>query len=522
MQPAVFSEGPTAHDEPWRGGAPAAAVAGVLGLVGLLSGWRGGDLPAQVFRADMFRRYGFTLWDNRWYGGHPTLDYSLLAPAIGSVIDPRVVGVLATVAAAWLFGLIVWRVWGPNSRLGALWFAVGTATNLAVGRVTFALGLAVALAAVAAIQRKHYSVAVVLALLSSLASPVAGLFVALAAAAWGITEREHRLAATSCAAAALAPIALSAALFPGVGSFPYNTGAVVRDLAVCVGFFFLVPRTYRVLRVGAVLYGATCLAAFAIATPLGANVSRLGQSVAGPILACVLWPARRKLLALIAVPLLLWQWLPAVDGIVHGNADPAAHRGYYAPVLDFLAHQSHATPGRIEVPPLYHHWESVYVGERYPLARGWERQLDIGYHGLFYRGHLDANAYRKWLADNAVEFVALPDGKLDHHSIAERALLQHGVPGLREVFHSARWRVWRVAGYRGFVDGPARLAEQHVDGFTLDVNGPGSILVRERYSPRWTIDGPGCVSKAPGGWTRLTGLRLGRVALTQSLRGSSC
>ena len=49
-------------------GAP--AVAGGLALLTVVVGWRGTDLAAQVFRADLFRRYGFVLWNSQWFGGH--------------------------------------------------------------------------------------------------------------------------------------------------------------------------------------------------------------------------------------------------------------------------------------------------------------------------------------------------------------------------------------------------------------------------------------------------------------------
>ena len=36
------------------------------------------------------------------------------------------------------------------------------------------------------------------------------------------------------------------------------------------------------------------------------------------------------------------------------------------------------TPVRVEVVPTEQHWESVYVARSDLLARGWDRQLDIG------------------------------------------------------------------------------------------------------------------------------------------------
>ena len=46
------------------------------------------------------------------------------------------------------------------------------------------------------------------------------------------------------------------------------------------------------------------------------------------------------------------------------------------------------------------------------IARGWERQLDRKLNPLFYEdenGGLDPEAYRHWLDDLAVGFVAVPD-----------------------------------------------------------------------------------------------------------------
>ena len=36
------------------------------------------DLAAAIFRADLFDREGFVLWNNDWYSGHYLLSYSCL------------------------------------------------------------------------------------------------------------------------------------------------------------------------------------------------------------------------------------------------------------------------------------------------------------------------------------------------------------------------------------------------------------------------------------------------------------
>ncbi len=79
------------------------------------------------------------------------------------------------------------------------------------------------------------------------------------------------------------------------------------------------------------------------------------------------------------------------------------------------------------------------------LARGWERQLDTRYAALFYGpAALTAPAYRAWLAENRVVYVALPDARLDYAGRAEGALVARGLPYLREVWRSPHWRLFRV------------------------------------------------------------------------------
>jgi len=68
-----------------------------------------GDLAAQLYRADLFARHGFVLWDGQWYGGHHMLDYSVLLPPLGALLGVRMVGALTAVASAVLFAGIVRR-----------------------------------------------------------------------------------------------------------------------------------------------------------------------------------------------------------------------------------------------------------------------------------------------------------------------------------------------------------------------------------------------------------------------------
>jgi len=144
---------------------------------------RTGDEAAAYFRAHLFQREGFALWDAQWYGGHNLPGYSILFPPLGAALGERVVGVLSSIAAAVLFERLLPERFGTGARVGAIAFAIGAVANLAAGRVTFALGVAVGLAALVALRRGHPLWAAGLAAATALASPVAGMFLALAAVA---------------------------------------------------------------------------------------------------------------------------------------------------------------------------------------------------------------------------------------------------------------------------------------------------------------------------------------------------
>ncbi len=83
-----------------------------------------------------------------------------------------------------LFGLIAQRVFSPaGARVAAGWFALGFGVGLLSGRVPYDLGFAIGLGSVLALLRDRPGLALVLAVLTSLASPVAGAFLALAGVA---------------------------------------------------------------------------------------------------------------------------------------------------------------------------------------------------------------------------------------------------------------------------------------------------------------------------------------------------
>jgi hypothetical protein len=487
--------------EPWL-------LAAALAVAYLLIDPPSADLAAQQYRAELFDRHGFVLWDNAWYGGHHMPGYSVLLPPLGAWLGVRVVGALSAVAAAWLFDRIAAEHFGERARLGTWWFAAATAVNLVTGRLTFALGCALGLAAVLAVTHRRDVLAALLAALTTLASPVAGLFLGLGAAAWWLTAT-RRAAAVSFGAAAVVPAVALTALFPEGGVEPFVASSFWPALFVLALILLALPGDERMLRGAVVLYALATIASFVLDTPMGGNVTRLGAVFAGPVLACLLWPRHTRALALLALPLLYWQWNAPVRDWTRADGDPSIEQRYYAPLLAQLRTRDVV---RVEIPFTRNHWEARWVARDVPLARGWERQLDVGRNELFYEGTLTPARYAAWLRDNAVSHVAVPDAALDDSAKAERALIDAGrVPGLREIWRGAHWRLYEVR------PAPDRTLRLRTDSFRVRLRG-GETLVRVRWSRWWRVtDGTATLRRGPRDWTLMRGS--GDVTVRARLHG---
>ena len=312
----------------------------------------------------------------------------------------------------------------------------------------------------------------------------------------------------------MGPAVALAIAFPEGGSFPFVGSSFWPALAAAVAVGLVIPRDARVVRIGVALYALAMVACFALATPMGGNVVRLGALFAGPVLAALVWRTNRRALALLALPLVYWQWVAPVDDFARADDDASVHERYYEGLLGFLGTRQ-GGPFRLEIPFTDNHSEARWVAPHVPLARGWERQLDIERNALFYDGRpLTASRYRRWLDDNAVRFVALADAPIDYSAAREAQLVRDGLPYLREVWHDAHWRVYEVARARPLAGGAARATALEPERVRLTADRAGPVDLRVRFTPYWRIAaGHGCVGQGPGGWTRLRVDRPGAVVL---------
>ena len=490
-----------------------AAVAGTV----ILTAWHGVDLPGQMYRQDLTRSFGFLVWDAWWYTGHYLVSYSVLSPLVAAVVGLPFSALAAAAISAWAFDRLLkshGSLYGPRRmQVASVLFALNTATPILIGQVTFLMGQAVGLLAVLAAYRRRKVLTVVLACMSTLFSPVAGLFVALALVAWIIAEPTDRGARGIAAAAAVAPMVASSMLFHEFGSQPFLGPALAVVLACCIGGLLFIPRQEKVLRWGCALYGLGAVATFIVPNPLGGNIVRLAGCVAAPLVITMVRYDRRKLASLGAGLLILWTWTPAVSGLVSSNGDPSRHEAYFTPLTTELERQPQ--PARVEVPFTKQHWEAAYVAPHVPLARGWERQTDRANNPIFYsREPLTAEGYKNWLSHNGVTWVALPNVPIDYSSVQEAALVRSGLPYLQLTWSNQNWTLWKVIGSPGLVDGPASLSMPAPDKLILQVSHASTLTVRVRYTSTWHVTvGAACLSASPQGWTRVQVSRPGRVEL---------
>ena len=336
-----------------------------------------------------------------------------------------------------------------------------------------------ALGAVVALDRDLPLAAAGLALLSALCSPVAALFAAVAAAGYALAAAlTHRRAA---------------------GRPPGRRPPLSRRWRRCWRWRWRSPRAEP-----SRLSCGTLLPVLVDLRRRAARRHRARRRRCAPGSPCTRWPCSRStsspprsaatspawarcwpprwrrccgggggplLLALCALPLLYVGWQAPVADVSALAGDPS-HERRLLPAAAALPRGPAGRP-RARLP----HRDPVHelpLGglprrpTSFPLARGWERQLDRADNPLFYGGRLTAARYERWLHDNAIRFVALPDAALDSSAGARRRSSEAGQPYLRLVMRSAHWRVYAVAHPTPIAQGSAALRAMGSDWVALE------------------------------------------------------
>ncbi len=441
---------------------------------------------------------------------HP-VSYSVVSPYLMSVLGVRTTMMIAGTLSAGLLTMVLIR-----SRVvrRPLWPALagvfGLFCNAASGRVTFGLGVLFALAATAVVfcwpyrwRYKRWAKALCAAPLAALAtasSPVAGLFVGLIAVALFLQRRRPGAYALGLAPSLV--VGLSAWLFPFSGTQPMSFGSASLPLLYAVLVFLLVPKRWKTVRITSAVYGLSVLLVWAVSSQIGSNITRLSMLFAGVVLLAALpfaAPRSRKWYAIVVAfaGFVTWIGYKSVDDVVH-TTPAASWARELAPLVNQLQ-VAGAEKGRVEVVPARSHREASALAPYVNLARGWNRQADMERNPLFYDDTLNSANYHEWLQRWAVHYVVLPKGEPDGDGgERERELVQRGMPYLKQIWGDANWRLFAVTDPTPLADPPATVERAEQGEWTIEVKGPGRVLIRIPYSP-WLglVDAEGKSVKSP-------------------------
>jgi hypothetical protein len=467
----------------------------------------GNDLAAHVYQRTVFLHNGFQLWNNFWYGGrYSFVTYSVLYYPLAAWFGIRALAVISIGIAALAFAILVCRQFGPLAKWSSRTFAVVWSLLVISAAFPFALGFALALLALVALQAGRRWLFGVLVVLTVAASPLAFLLFAifLAGIGLGMLERGKRLIAPAAILvfAAACQFLLMRAFADG-GHYPFSEFELACILTFCVLGALL---TWRVeyasaLRWFFVAYGVVSLATYAFTTPLGENIARV-RLAALPIAVLVLSLRRWRPLPVAALVLVLatiWNLGPHAWALSRSAREHQASGAlYWQPASRYL--HKHLTPSyRVEAVDTAGHWAAVYLPQNEVLY-----------------DNLTGATYLAWLRGLGVRYVLLTDAPTDYSAKKEALLIRDGRSGLIPVHNTRHITIYEVPNPQPIVtgQGPARMIRLGQTQMVLEVGSPGHYRVAVRYSPYWSaVNKAGCVSKGDDGMLRVDSQRRGRIVL---------
>jgi hypothetical protein len=500
-------------------------AAGTIAAVLLWAGPPGVDLAAHAYQRTLLAHDGFVLWNNFWYAGrYSFVTYSFIYYPLAVVFGIKALALATICAAALAFTLLVWREWGPVGRISSRTFAVVWSGIALSAAFPFALGVALALLGLTAMQRGRVPLFAVLVLLTLLASPLAFLLLVVLLAGVGLSTRirgrHFRIIAAVVGLSVLFEVALYR-IFPGSGRFPFGPWNLLPAVLFCV-FGIVITRgvpTARPLRGIFWIYLAVCLAAYIVPSALGSNVERLRYAALPIVLLAVSLRRWRPAWLMITGVVLatVWNVTPLASSFAQARSDPAGTPVYWASTVSYL--HSHLSPSfRVEAVDTADHWPAEYLPSNgIPIVRGWYRQADFPENELLYDAKLSPGQYRSWLRRLGVRYVVISDAPPDYSSKVEAQLIRSGRSGLVPVFRARHVTVYAVPHARPLVTGPGLASVQWLwpSRAVLALSRPGRYRVALRWSPYW-VTPQGCVSRGADGMVRLSVRRPGLVQLSFS------
>ena len=153
-----------------------------------------------MYQRSVFLNNGFELWNNFWYSGrYGFVTYSVLYYPLAGLMGIKLLAVISIAAAALAFTVVVGRQWGPIARWSSRTFAVVWVGLVVSGAYPFALGVALGLFALWAIQSGKRWRFGFLAVLTAAASPLAFVMLTIFLAGVGLSMLRRGRRLVQCA-----------------------------------------------------------------------------------------------------------------------------------------------------------------------------------------------------------------------------------------------------------------------------------------------------------------------------------
>jgi hypothetical protein len=463
-----------------------------------------GDMWAALARAEAARAgVGLSYWFGWYSGGTAPGAYSVLTPMLSAVVGSPGLLAISTVAAVVLAYYAVRGMRRPYAAL--LVVTIVASANLWSGRVPFALGCAIGLVAVLAMQSGRRYIAALAGIATVLASPVAGAFLILGAASAALATNKQRSSTVMCAAATgLALIGIG--LWYGTpGPEGLSAGAAVGGAIMLV--VMLLAQPSRAMTTLIIISTAAIPILAIVPNGMGSNIERLVYIIA-PVGVAATSRARPAVTAIAIIPAMIYGLVATATDLAIAYA-PNSQLSYYTGLQHELSNLHGSLAGhRLEVVSNGTHAAAYVLLNQAALARGYETQADAAYDAVLANPHeLNATTYRTWLSQNAVSYVAVDRTPLTH--TPEYNLVLKNQPSyLSVVWADAHWTLYRVQQPTPIVSSPATYVSSNQGQMVLHVDRAESVLLRLRWSRLLTATGPTAlqpadVTSTPSGWTML-------------------
>ena len=500
----------------WRDWSPLAVAVLATAILWAVSPTLG-DLQAAIAREEAARSgVGLEYWFG-WFGGVSPGSYSLIVPAMSTVIGSLPLLCLATVVIAAMAYPLSRSATHPMATTWAI--AIAAVLNLMSGRVAFAVGVAFALGSLLLIKRNLTILGVAGLVVSGLASPLAPAFVGLGSIVFLLYRPTRNRPVVAMVVGAALGVLVPFALFgaPGAQGFPWTTLFWIVLIGVTAGLAMTDKPSVWI----APLATVAAIVIFSFPNGVGSNISRFFCLV----LPClVLYFSRRplRLIGIALIPAIVYAvFVAAADQFA--VADASKPTELYAPLTEQLTKTGQLDNHRVELIDAGTHAGSHMLGNGVKLARGWENQSDSRYNPIFYdEGALTIGSYRDWLSENAVAYVAVSAKPLRQMK-DEAALVATHPDYLQETWRNADWTLYRVVDPSPIVPAPLTLVSDSPSQMVIDVPSADRsypVQIRpNRYLVARSVDDSSvtaCIAETPRGWITLRVPSAGRYSLEGS------